>query len=556
MTTGRGDDADRVGPGSKVIATTLLEWLAVRGRVAARDRAERALGLDAAELGPRSVWLPEGSIEAMVLAAEIGPGAARAIGHRLVAPDATGLRLYRLGLATPEKAYRRAQSLLPREALGAHWSVESIADRTAVLCHAPAAAPRRPGSAPRTPAMARRAAATLCALRVGLLEAVPGLYGLLPAEVECTRCMGDGADACRYVVRWTGAPRRHLHVGLAIGGGLAAGLVGSAIWLATPGAAFLVGAGATLLIAPAIGWVLDLRDQLEAVAGARRGHLALFDQVDDALAEKLDSLARAEASVATDAAPSPVRRPSGDDESEGGAGPSPNADEIVSAAQRIHSAAGELECWLEKEAGGAKGTGLRVDDERARIREIREDAARIATLGSLTGEGVRSVTDLRRLVERAVAAARPVLPGSVDFEIEAEADLRAVRCDVLQIEHVVIQLLQNAAEASIGLCATPRVDIGLRNVARGVELSVEDRGVGIDATEIDEVFDPFFGERPAGVDGGLGLPVCLRIIERHGGELRFESEDRAGTRVSILLPWEPSPEAGEGAGHEARGGDG
>ena len=76
----------------------------------------------------------------------------------------------------------------------------------------------------------------------------------------------------------------------------------------------------------------------------------------------------------------------------------------------------------------------------------------------------------------------------------------------------------------------------MRNVPQGVELAVEDRGVGIESSAVDEVFDPFFGDKPIGVGDGFGLPVCLRIVERHGGELRIESEDRAGTRVCIFLP--------------------
>ena len=63
-----------------------------------------------------------------------------------------------------------------------------------------------------------------------------------------------------------------------------------------------------------------------------------------------------------------------------------------------------------------------------------------------------------------------------------------------------------------------------------------DRGVGIESTEVDEVFDPFFGERPAGAGAGLGLTVCLRIVERHGGALQIENQGRAGTRVTVLLP--------------------
>ena len=103
--------------------------------------------------------------------------------------------------------------------------------------------------------------------------------------------------------------------------------------------------------------------------------------------------------------------------------------------------------------------------------------------------------------------------------------------------------LRNAVEASRGLSESPEVFISLRRVTAGIELAVEDRGVGIEPSMLDEVFDPFFGDGREGIDEGFGLPICLRIVERHGGELRIEAEDRPGTRVSVLLP--ESPEAGE-----------
>jgi len=108
---------------------------------------------------------------------------------------------------------------------------------------------------------------------------------------------------------------------------------------------------------------------------------------------------------------------------------------------------------------------------------------------------------------------------------------------------MVGQLVQNAIEASVELSGAPEVFVTLANGARGVELVVEDRGVGIESAEIDEVFDPFFGDRPLGAGGGLGLTLCLRIIEGHGGELRIENQDRAGTRVSVWLPESAEREA-------------
>jgi hypothetical protein len=178
--------ADR-GPGNKLIATTMLELLAVGGHPSARARAGRALGLGDTGLAEAPRWLPDHTIAEMIKAGGVDKSLARSVGHRLVTPDATGLRLYGLGLATPEKAYRRAQSLLPRETAGATWTVEKIAARSAHMRFAPNPSEHGSGGLPA------RVEESLCALRTGMLEAIPGLYGLLPAEVRESTCLAGGA---------------------------------------------------------------------------------------------------------------------------------------------------------------------------------------------------------------------------------------------------------------------------------------------------------------------------------------------------------------------------
>jgi len=289
-------------------------------------------------------------------------------------------------------------------------------------------------------------------------------------------------------------------------------------------------------LAVAMGRSFDLHRQLEAVAGARRGHLALLDQVDDALATKLDALARADAKLEGNEFPSRSGR-SPSDSSEGSAPTAPVPGGAWTAAQKIHAAAGDLECWFEEgtAANIELGDGV-LDKGRGLVREIRSWAAKIAEEGVSDQSVSREPVDLVALVARAIAAARPSLPRSAIIHVEHDGDAIPIVCNAVQIEQVVVQLLRNAVEASRSLSESPEVFVSLRRISRGIELAVEDRGVGIEPSLLDEVFDPFFGEEQAGLDDGFGLPVCLRIVERHGGELRIEVEDRPGTRVSVLLP--------------------
>jgi signal transduction histidine kinase len=70
---------------------------------------------------------------------------------------------------------------------------------------------------------------------------------------------------------------------------------------------------------------------------------------------------------------------------------------------------------------------------------------------------------------------------------------------------------------------------------------VEDHGLGIPANEQAQLFQPFQRGRSAErrkVPGtGLGLYVCRRIVEEHGGAIALESELGKGTKVTVRLPW-------------------
>jgi signal transduction histidine kinase len=530
------------GPGNKVIATTLLESLAVRGQAAARDRAARALGLAEGGLAEVKGWLPDDALAQMFVAADADPSLARSVGHRLVSPDATGLPLYGLGLASPEKAYRRVGSLLPRQSAASFWVVDEIGSGSARI-HFCEREIGSDSSADRPRTENPRAQAALCALRIGMLEAVPGLYGLLPASVKESSCLAQGGDACRYEIGWQRSSRVGLMIGGGVGLGFAMAVAGVAVTLGLAISATVFPALCSLVFCAAIGQTFDLHRQLAAVAGARRGHLALFEQVDDALASKLDALARADAKLEGGQQEFRADRSPPDSDQIAAAGV-PNRVEIQSAAENIHAAAGDLECWFEEGAAaklGGKETGAR--EARALVREIRKWAEQISQDGQSESSTSQGSVDLVALLSRAVAAARPMLPRSTIIQIDLDDNLIPVPCEPVQIEQVIVQLLRNAVEASRGLTESPEVTISLHKVMCGVEIAVEDRGVGIEPSEIDEVFDPFFGDRRAGLDEGFGLPVCLRIVERHGGELRIETEDRPGTRVSVLLPESPEPPA-------------
>ena len=99
----------------------------------------------------------------------------------------------------------------------------------------------------------------------------------------------------------------------------------------------------------------------------------------------------------------------------------------------------------------------------------------------------------------------------------------------------VEQLLKNASEANAGVGT---VTVSLNPHSDGVEVAVTDEGEGIEDELLEQVFDPFVSEPEEDTPTGLGLPVCFRIVEEHGGELRFQPGAEGGARVAFVLPVE------------------
>jgi signal transduction histidine kinase len=114
-----------------------------------------------------------------------------------------------------------------------------------------------------------------------------------------------------------------------------------------------------------------------------------------------------------------------------------------------------------------------------------------------------------------------------------------IHIDLQQIQQVLINLVQNAAE-SIGQngTVTLRARTGVSplrdRVADAVILEVSDTGKGIPPEVEKRLFDPFFTTKDAGT--GLGLSIAARIVQKHGGALQYQTKVNRGTTFGIVLP--------------------
>ena len=189
--------------------------------------------------------------------------------------------------------------------------------------------------------------------------------------------------------------------------------------------------------------------------------------------------------------------------------------------------------------------GLARDDERRRELEgIVEQIDRISAII----RGLLDVVRPKKAEVRAVAVTE-VLDGlwplmdhaarrrSLVLDADVPASLPCVLADPRQVQQVLINLLVNAFAASRPGAA---VTVGARAAAHdgrdGVWLSVMDSGHGIPPDDLPRVFQPFFTTRSPGEGTGLGLAICRDIVRAHGGDIKLDSREGAGTTVGVWLP--------------------
>ena len=132
------------------------------------------------------------------------------------------------------------------------------------------------------------------------------------------------------------------------------------------------------------------------------------------------------------------------------------------------------------------------------------------------------------------------------LQLNLLADLPPVLADGDRIIQVIGNLVSNAAKFSE---PGTRITIGASRCVKGAVVAVSDEGMGISADDLDRVFEPFYKvdgpSTPVQSGNGLGLSICRRLIEAHGGEIWVESKLGKGSTFFFNLPTvEDVPESG------------
>jgi PAS domain S-box-containing protein len=228
--------------------------------------------------------------------------------------------------------------------------------------------------------------------------------------------------------------------------------------------------------------------------------------------------------------------------------------QLVRSAQLV--SIGELAATVAHEINNplaaVRGLAQILMSERGDDPDLREPLEQIATNTERMARTVRTLQSLgrqgpaeleRTLVNPIVADAAALVQAQLDdhaikLRTELADNLPPVQGVTHLLEQVVINLLTNARDAILEKgrpgTITLRTDLDVK--ARHVRLGVTDTGVGIPAEDREKLFRPFFTTKPHGQGTGLGLPICYRIVQQHGGHIHFTSELGVGTTFTVLLP--------------------
>ncbi|WP_331588570.1 PAS domain-containing sensor histidine kinase [Phenylobacterium sp.] len=178
---------------------------------------------------------------------------------------------------------------------------------------------------------------------------------------------------------------------------------------------------------------------------------------------------------------------------------------------------------VARAADQAEGQAVRAGEI---VRRLREFIAR--------GEADTRIEPLDQLIEDAVALAAPnAKAADLDVRLNLSSKAQRVLADRIQIQQILVNLIRNAAEA-VASTAGPRVLTVSTTVRKGMaEVAVRDSGPGVPPDLAERLFSPFVSTKSDGM--GVGLSICHRIVEAHGGRM-WLAPSACGADFRFTLP--------------------
>ncbi len=176
-----------------------------------------------------------------------------------------------------------------------------------------------------------------------------------------------------------------------------------------------------------------------------------------------------------------------------------------------------------------------IDEEADRLNRLVARAVEVTQLEAHDAQMDFALVSAAAIAEEATEQSAVAL-GRHHLEVDVSGELPLVRADAAYLSKVLSNLLENAAKYSR---AGTAIKLAALQHESSLIFSVQDSGAGIDASEIDLIFDRLYRAKTQSdtVPGtGMGLAISRAIAEAHGGTLRVESTPGAGSTFRLCVP--------------------
>jgi signal transduction histidine kinase len=213
---------------------------------------------------------------------------------------------------------------------------------------------------------------------------------------------------------------------------------------------------------------------------------------------------------------------------------------LIDVSHELRSPLTRMKVALELMPEDAQRARLSID-----VAEMEQMIAGLLELERLrAGRGVALVRhDIVPIVREVVADYEDRPPG-VRLDLNGSGPI-VVDIDAAQVRTVMRNLLENAIKYSLPDSRAIGVTIGRDH--RGVSIRVADDGAGIPIADAERIFEPFFRvDRSRSKESGgygLGLSICKRVMEAHGGSIALERGDGRGSTFVLSFPVQGRPSA-------------
>jgi two-component system, NtrC family, sensor kinase len=167
-------------------------------------------------------------------------------------------------------------------------------------------------------------------------------------------------------------------------------------------------------------------------------------------------------------------------------------------------------------------------------RRCKEITRKLLSFGRKTDLKIEKI-QLNELIEEVVSlSAEKARHANIKIHTQLDPTLPEIQASVTEMQQVLANIINNGLDAMEK--KGDRMDISSKLHEDQIIITFRDNGPGINAINLNRVFDPFFSTKPVGKGSGLGLSICYSIIKKMGGRIDFESVLGEGSAFHVVLP--------------------